>query len=70
VDATEAEKANAVQVVDPTEVNELDRAAAAVPTESSWKSFLEKFKIDIEELKRHETLWDSQGWRPGNCTAA
>jgi hypothetical protein len=41
VDATEAEKANAVQVVDPTEVNELDRAAAAVPAESSWITYLQ-----------------------------
>ena len=39
VDATEAEKANAVQVVDPTEVNELDRAAAAVPAEIRSSSF-------------------------------
>ena len=41
MDATEAEKANAVQVVDPTEVNELDRAAAAVPAESSWITYLQ-----------------------------
>jgi hypothetical protein len=41
VDATEAGKANAVQVVDPNEVNELDRAAAAtVPAESSWITYL------------------------------
>jgi len=32
---------NAVQVVDPNEVNDLDRAAAAaVPTESSWITYL------------------------------
>ena len=41
MDATEAEKANAVQVVHPTEVNELDRAAAAVPAESSWITYLQ-----------------------------
>jgi hypothetical protein len=41
VDATEAAKANAVQVVDPNEVNDLDRAAAAtVPAESSWITYL------------------------------
>jgi hypothetical protein len=41
VDATEATKANAVQVVDSNEVNDLDRAAAAtVPAESSWITYL------------------------------
>jgi len=40
VDATEAAKTNAVQVVDPNEVNDLDRAAAAVPAESSWITYL------------------------------
>jgi hypothetical protein len=35
---TEAADANAVQLVDPNEVNELDRAAAA--TESSWSTYL------------------------------
>ena len=48
-DATEAAKTNAVanaatnpaQVVDPNEVNDLDRAAAAsVPGESSWLTYL------------------------------
>ena len=40
-DATEAAKTNAVQLVDPKEVNELDRAAAAtVPAESSWLTYL------------------------------
>lgn len=48
-DATEAGKTNAVanavtnpaQVVDPNEVNDLDRAAAAsVPAESSWLTYL------------------------------
>jgi hypothetical protein len=36
---TEAADANAVQLVDPNEVNELDRAAAA-PGESSWSTYL------------------------------
>jgi hypothetical protein len=41
VDAAEAGKANAVQLVDANEVNELDRAAAAaVPAESSWITYL------------------------------
>jgi hypothetical protein len=45
VDATEAAKTNAmtnaVQVVDPNEVNDLDRTAAAtVPAESSWITYL------------------------------
>src|SRR5262245_21957734 len=35
VDATEAATANAVQMVDPNEVNELDRAAAATVTVES-----------------------------------
>ncbi len=48
-DATEAAKTNAVanavtnaaQVVDPNEVNDLDRAAAAsVSAESSWLTYL------------------------------
>ena len=51
-DATEAAKANAAtsavanavtnaaQVVDPNEVNDLDRAAASVPAESSWLTYL------------------------------
>ena len=47
-DATEAAKTNAVanavtnaaQVVDPNEVNDLDRAAASVPAESSWLTYL------------------------------
>jgi hypothetical protein len=39
--ATEAAKADAVQLVDPNEVNELDRAAAAtVPAGSSWITYL------------------------------
>jgi hypothetical protein len=38
---TETANANAVQLVDPNEVNDLDRAAAAtVSTESSWSSYL------------------------------
>jgi outer membrane biosynthesis protein TonB len=38
---TEAADTNAVQLVDPNEVNELDRAAAAtVSTESSWGNYL------------------------------
>ena len=41
VDVTEAAKANAVQMVDPNEVNELDRAAAAaVPAEPPWSRYL------------------------------
>jgi hypothetical protein len=28
------------------------------PSRPGQQSFLEKFKIDIEELKRHETLWE------------
>jgi len=36
-----AANANAVQLVDPNEVNDLDRAAAAtVSTESSWSTYL------------------------------
>jgi len=38
---TETANANAVQLVDPNEVNDLDRAAAAtVSTESSWSTYL------------------------------
>jgi hypothetical protein len=38
---TETAYANAVQLVDPNEVNDLDRAAAAtVSTESSWSTYL------------------------------
>jgi hypothetical protein len=37
---TEAANANAVQFVDPNEVNELDRAAEAIPAESSWSTYL------------------------------
>src|SRR5262249_3577874 len=38
---TETANANAVQLVDPNEVNDLDRAAAAtVSTESSWNTYL------------------------------
>ena len=38
---TETANANAVQLVDPNEVNDLDRAAAAtVSTESSWSAYL------------------------------
>jgi outer membrane biosynthesis protein TonB len=38
---TEAANTNAVQLVDPNEVNDLDRAAAAtVSTESSWSIYL------------------------------
>jgi len=38
---TEAADTNAVQLVDPNEINELDRAAAAtVSTESSWSTYL------------------------------
>src|SRR6516225_7132523 len=33
-----AANANAVQLVDPNEVNDLDRAAATVSTESSWST--------------------------------
>jgi hypothetical protein len=41
LDATEAGKADAVQLVDPNEVNDLDRAAAAsVVAESSWITYL------------------------------
>jgi hypothetical protein len=41
VDTTEAAKTDAVQVVDANEVNDLDRAAAAsVPAESSWITYL------------------------------
>ena len=35
-----AANANAVQLVDPNEVNDLDRAAATVSTESSWSTHL------------------------------
>ena len=35
-----AANANAVQLVDPNEVNDLDRAAATVSTESSWSTYL------------------------------
>ena len=38
---TEAANANAVQLVEPKEINDLDRAAAAaVSTESSWTTYL------------------------------
>src|SRR5262245_8194735 len=38
---TEAADANAVQLVDPNEINDIDRAAAAtVSTESSWTTYL------------------------------
>jgi len=38
---TEAADTNAVQLVDPNEINDIDRAAAAtVSTESSWASYL------------------------------
>jgi hypothetical protein len=41
LDATEAGKADAVQLVNPNEVNDLDRAAAAaVAAESSWITYL------------------------------
>jgi hypothetical protein len=41
LDATEAGKADAVQLVNPNEVNDLDRAAAAnVVAESSWITYL------------------------------
>jgi hypothetical protein len=39
-DTTETAKANAVQLVDPNEVNEPDRAAEAVLAESSWSTYL------------------------------
>src|SRR5262245_57466270 len=35
-----AANANVVQLVDPNEVNDLDRAAATVSTESSWSTYL------------------------------
>jgi hypothetical protein len=35
-----AANANVVQMVDPNEVNDLDRAAATVSTESSWSTYL------------------------------
>ena len=37
---TEAATANAVQLVDPNEVNELDRAAETIPAQSSWSTYL------------------------------
>ena len=37
---TEAANANAVQLVDPNEVNELDRAAETAQAESSWSTYL------------------------------
>ena len=37
---TKAANANAVQLVEPKEINDLDRAAAAVLTESSWTTYL------------------------------
>jgi hypothetical protein len=40
VDATEAANTNAAQLVDPNEVNELDRAAETVPAEASWSTYL------------------------------
>jgi hypothetical protein len=39
-DTTEAANANAVQLVDPNEVNELDRAAETAQGESSWSTYL------------------------------
>src|SRR5258707_690905 len=39
-DTTEAAKANAVQLVDPNEVNELDRAADTAQAESSRSTYL------------------------------
>jgi hypothetical protein len=40
-EATETANANAVQLVDPKEMNDLDRAAVAtVSTESSWSTYL------------------------------
>ena len=39
-DTTEAADANAVQLVDPNEVNELDRAAETAQAESSWSTYL------------------------------
>jgi hypothetical protein len=39
-DTTEAANANAVQLVDPNEVNELDRAAETTQAESSWSTYL------------------------------
>ena len=39
-DTTEAANANAVQLVDPNEVNELDRAAETTQAESSWTTYL------------------------------
>jgi hypothetical protein len=40
-DPTEAADTNAVQLVDPNEINDIDRAAAAtVSTESSWSIYL------------------------------
>src|SRR6516165_679133 len=38
-DTTEAANANAVQLVDPNEVNELDRAAETAQAESSWSTY-------------------------------
>jgi hypothetical protein len=37
---TEAADTNAVQLVDPDKINDLDRAAAAVSAESSWSTYL------------------------------
>ena len=39
-DTTEAANANAVQLVDPNEVNELDRVAETAQAESSWSTYL------------------------------
>jgi hypothetical protein len=39
-DTMEAANANAVQLVDPNEVNELDRAAETARAESSWSTYL------------------------------
>ena len=39
-DTTQAANANAVQLVDPNEVNELDRAAETAQAESSWSTYL------------------------------
>jgi hypothetical protein len=52
---TEAADDNAVQLVDPNEVNKLDRAAATVSGESSWSTYL--LLISGAALAAASALW-------------
>lgn len=56
---TEAADANAVQLVDPNEVNKLDRAAATVSAESSWSTYL--LLILGAALAAASALWPLHG---------